>query len=160
MVLHVGYDVVNLSDKRIADTYNGETKEDYYGRRVPKSAHGSVNLNEHTSSGHLITEAVVGLFDEITDKSLFIRRMSVTANNVIGEAEAAKENEYVQMSIFDLIKEEDDSNTEQLEKEKNIQKAVLEIKDKYGNNAILKGANFIEGATARERNRQIGGHRA
>ncbi len=127
--------------------YSGELVRDWYGRTVPKPAHGSVNLGRRTSSTRLITEAVLGLFDRIVDRDLYVRRLNVTAANVTDENASGQQ--------LDLFEEPFDTD-----KERRQQEAILEIRRKYGKNAILKGMNFEEGATARERNNQIGGHKA
>jgi DNA polymerase V len=156
MVLTVGYDVENA--KKVA-----ETETDRYGRTAPKSAHGSINLKSYTSSTKIITEAVTELFDRIVDRSMTVRRMYIVANRVTREETLKDKDKYEQMDLFtDYAKKEEDEKkqNEQLEKEKKIQNTVISIKKKYGKNAILKGMNFEEGATARERNEQVGGHKA
>ena len=155
MVLNVGYDIGNKSE-------NG-TETDRYGRTVPKSAHGSINLKAPTSSTKIITDAVIELFDRITDRSLMVRRMTVAANHIVSELSVKNQTQYEQMDLFtdyEKKKAEEKEQNEELEKEKKIQKTVLSIKQKYGKNAILKGMNFEDGATARERNEQVGGHKA
>ena len=127
--------------------YSGELVRDWYGRTVPKPAHGSVNLGRRTSSTRLITEAVLGLFDRIVDRDLYVRRLTVVAANVKSE-----NGEGEQLELF--------GETFDTDKERRQQEAILEIRRKYGKNAILKGMNFEEGATAIERNKQIGGHKA
>ncbi|MCR5509262.1 MAG: DNA methylase [Lachnospiraceae bacterium] len=161
LVLMVGYDVANLDRGTGENGYSGEVTTDYYGRKVPKHAHGSVRLSGHTSSSSEITGAMIGLYDRIVDKDLLIRRIGITANNVMDENKAGR-GQYEQMDLFSYFGMDDDADEdkERLDKEKRIQNAVLDIKKKYGKNAILKGANFLEGATARERNSQIGGHRS
>ncbi len=149
IVITIGYDIDNLKGNH---SYKGEITTDMYGRKVPKHAHGTVNLDCHTSSTKLIMEAVTGLYDKIVDKSLLIRRVNITANNVIDENDINKG--YVQLDLF-----ESDKKNVLLEKEKSIQKAMIKIKKQFGKNAVLKGMNFQEGATAIERNGQIGGHR-
>ena len=159
IVLHVGYDMSNLKDEEALKRYKGEIAADYYGRLVPKSAHGSVNLGKSTSSTRLIMDAATKLFDEIMDRSLTVRRINISAMNLSFEGKAEEEPQYEQMSLFtDYEKEEEEK--QKLEREKNRQKAVLEIQKRFGKNAILKGMNFLEGGTARERNKQIGGHKA
>ena len=142
MVLHIGYDMESLS----AD-YQGDVEADWYGRNVPKPAHGSVNLGRQTSSTTLIAEAVMDLYDRIVDRRLLIRRVYVVANHVVDESQV----EGVQLSLFD---ESVDTS-----RERSRQEAILSIRRKYGKNAILTGIDFEEGATTRERNNQIGGHR-
>lgn len=166
IVLTVGYDIDNLTDPARRDSYKGEVKKDHYGRLVPKAAHGSINLPKYTSSSNTILEYAMKLFDRIVDENLLVRRMYVVANHVKTEKTVARENEFTQMDLFsDFGINTSDSKTEEPdpeaeEKERRLQEAMLKIKQKYGKNAILKGANLQEGATAMERNKQIGGHKA
>ncbi len=139
--LDISYDRISVD----SGFYKGETRMDRYGRTVPKSAHGTANFGTYTSSTKKITEACLKTFDEIIDRDLMVRRLNVAANNVMAEG-------YEQFDIFTDAKE--------LEKEKKMQQAMISIKKRFGKNAILKGTNFEEGATMKERNRQIGGHRA
>ena len=155
LVLEIGYDINNLSDKNI--NYKGEITLDRYGRRVPKHAHGTENLEHKTSSNKLISDAIVNLYDRIIDKKLFTRRITITANNVI-EEEAKRENIYEQMNLFiDYNKKQKIYEKEM--KERTLQRSILDIKKKYGKNAILKGMNFEDGGTTIERNEQVGGHK-
>ncbi len=136
---------------------------DRYGREVPKHAHGTANLKGFSSSTKEITDAVLKLYDEIIDKDLLIRRVYIAANHVKDEHAPDEEEGYEQLDLFtDLgeLEKNRDEKERQLKKEKNIQHAVLDIKKKYGKNAILKGTNFVEGAMTRSRNAQIGGHKA
>lgn len=163
IVLTIGYDIENLLNPEIAGTYQGETMTDRYGRRVPKHAHGSTNLPAQTSSTRLILDAVMELYDRIIDDRLLARRINVTANHIKKETEAAKKECYEQLDLFtdyEAVQRARREEEEALRKERRIQEAVLDIKKKYGKNAILKGMNFEEGATARQRNSQIGGHKA
>ena len=164
MVLTIGYDVENLTDPVRKAGYHGEIETDRYGRKVPKQAHGSIHLDGYTSSTRKIMCAVSGLFDRITDSNLLIRRMYVVANHVLPEADAPKKNaEPVQLDLFtDYAAEEKKQKAENaaLERERKLQAVTLEIKKKYGKNAILKAMNLEDGATARDRNAQIGGHKA
>lgn len=159
MVLTVGYDIENLTDPTRRSMYHGEVKIDRYGRKIPKHAHGSENLGRFTASSRLMTEAVLRLFDRISDPHLLVRRMCVVANRTVPESKAKNAAQCEQLSLFTdcaaLQKEE-----QELERERVIQTTVLELKQRFGKNAVLKGMNFKEGATARERNRQIGGHSA
>lgn len=164
MVLTVGYDVENLTNPELAGKYRGEVTIDRYGRRVPKHAHGTVNLKRQTSSGRLIIDAVLGLYDRIVDPKLLVRRITLAACRVVDEATAKQgAPEYEQYDLFtdyEALERERKQEEEQLEKEKQLQKAVLAIKKKYGKNAVLKGMNLQEDATAVQRNEQIGGHKA
>lgn len=157
IILTVGYDI---SD--IPDDYEGIITKDHYGRKVPKSAHGSANLGRHISSTKIILEKVTELYKSIVDSRLKVRRMYVVANHVIAE-NSVKEEEFVQLDFFTDYAEKQAKNQEekkQLKKEKQLQKAMIMIKDRYGKNAILKGMNYLEGATTKDRNRQVGGHKA
>ena len=163
IVLTVGYDRGNLTDPGIRGRYSGEVKTDRYGRTVPKHAHGTIRLKEHTSSARQIVKAVTELFEKIADRGLLVRKLSVAAVHVIPESQAESGERYEQMELFtdyEALQKEQDAEKAEREKEKKMQKAVLEIKRKFGKNAILRGMNLEEGATARDRNSQIGGHRA
>lgn len=155
MVLTVGYDIDNLRDEERRKAYRGVIVRDFYGRCVPQQAHGSVNLSCRTSSAKTISQAVVDLYDRIADKALLIRRMYVGANRVAGEM---PEEAPMQTDLFGDYAEWERRRAER-EKERRLQKAVLSIRRKYGKNAVLKGMNYQPGATAAERNNQIGGHR-
>ena len=152
IVLIVSYD-------RTSNTagYRGELTEDYYGRRVPKHAHGSINLSRLTSSGKLIVNAAVELYDRIVDPKLLVRRLNIVANNTTDEKDAPQD--FDQLDLFTDL-ESKRREKEALARERSLQKAMLEIQHKYGKNAILKANSLQDGATARDRNRQIGGHRA
>jgi DNA polymerase V len=161
MVLTVGYDIENLSDENRRRAYRGEITIDRYGRKIPKQAHGTIHLGRATSSTQKITEAVMELFDRIVHPNLLIRRFQITAENVVWETSIKKEPEYEQLSLF--MEEEEQSRQQEeanYEREKRLQHTMIAIKKKYGKNAILKGMNLQEGATAKERNQQIGGHKA
>ncbi len=154
IVLTVGYDIESLNK-----SYNGAVETDRYGRNVPKTAHSSENVGRYTSSTKLICEVAMKLFDRIVDSGLLVRRMYIVANHIISEREAEKETEYVQLNLFtDAQKHEEEEN--KLKKEKDMQNAILKIKSKYGKNSIIKGMSLKPGATALERNKQIGGHKA
>ncbi len=152
-VLHVGYDRL---DGREGDIGDVAVKTDRYGRRVPKSAHGGVRFEEHTSSADELTGALVRLYDEIVDERFRVHRFNITFCEVVGEGEAET---FVQYDLFSDPKETERMRRRK-EQERQLQRAMLGIKEKYGKNAILKGVSLEEGATAMERNRQIGGHRA
>ena len=163
LVMTIGYDIENLTNPDIRSKYNGEITKDNYGRSVPKHAHGTANIPKHTNSLKQITSCGIGLYDRIINSDLLVRRVTITANNVITETAASKIIKNVQLDLFTdvdkLLKDEAQDNAE-LEKEKNLQKAILSIKKKYGKNAVLKGMNLQDGATMKERNCQIGGHKA
>ena len=163
IVLTVGYDIENLSNPEISKKYHGAVTTDYYGRKVPKHAHGTANVGRYTSSTKLILDAVTELYERIVDKNLLVRRLNVTAAHVIPESEVKDSGTGEQMSMFvdyEEIERKRDEEEEKLKREKKMQKTVIDIKKKYGKNAILKGMNLEEGATAKDRNRQIGGHKA
>ena len=165
MVLTVNYDVENLADPVRRERYKGPVSVDYYGRPAPKHAHGSVGLGGHTSSTRRIVDAVMALFDRVVDRDLLIRRMYIVANNTLNEEDArrAEAGRSVQLDMFTDYEAEARRAAEAdavRAKERRQQEVVLAIKEKYGKNAILRGVNFEEGATARDRNAQIGGHRA
>ena len=159
IVLTVGYDIENLTNPEIRKKYKGEVVTDYYGRKIPKHAHGTQNLGEFTSSTKKIMQAALNLFERIYNKNLLARRINITANNLIDETEGGKRNDCRQLSIFD---DEGLSQSEKqaLSKERRLKETTLAIQKRYGKNAILKGTNLQEGATTRERNGQIGGHKA
>lgn len=163
LVLVIGYDIENLTDIGRRKAYAGEIKTDFYGREVPKHARGTANIGRKTSSTKLITDAVTELFDKIVDKNLLIRRINLTACNVIRECDVINEEEHEQLSLFENYEEKERKKAEledALDRERRMQDALIEIKQRYGKNAILKGMNYKEGATARDRNKQIGGHKA
>ena len=164
IVITVGYDIENLTDPERSRKYHGTVVKDHYGRQIPKQAHGSINLDGHTSSTKKIMCATAELFDRIVDKNLLVRRLNFTANHVVPEADApVKNGGYEQLDLFtDFTALEAQRKREkaELDREKKMQQAMLIIKKKYGKNAILKGMNLEEGATAKDRNEQIGGHKA
>ncbi len=163
MVLTVGYDRENLADGRESGRYQGAVTTDRYGRKVPKHGRGTANLERPVSSARLITEAVMELFDRIVSPELMIRRIYLTACRVTDEALAGSRKMAEQLDMFtdyEALERQRREEEEQLEREKRMQKAVVDIKKKFGRNAILKGMNLVEGATAKERNGQIGGHKA
>ncbi|MBQ9760005.1 MAG: DNA methylase [Clostridia bacterium] len=164
IVLTVGYDIENLSDPKIRSLYKGPTTTDFYGREVPKHAHGTANVGKYSSSTKLITNAVMELYDRIVNPNLLVRRLNVTANRVLPEGEVRDESpasEQLNMFVdYDAIETRKQAEEAELAREKTMQKTVLELKKKYGKNAILKGMNLEEGAAAMERNQKIGGHKA
>ena len=163
LTLTVGYDIENLTDQNRRKKYHGEVKTDRYGRKIPKHAHGTANLEGYSSSTKQIMAAMLGLFDRIVDKNLLIRRLNVTANRVIDEKSMPKPPQYQQMDFFtDYAAEQEKQKAEQAElaREKKIQETMIDIKERFGKNAVLKGTNLSEGATGKDRNNQIGGHKA
>lgn len=163
IVLTVGYDIENLTDPKRSKAYSGPITVDAYGRKIPKHAHGTANVGRQTASAKLITEAVMELYDKIVNPSLLIRRLNISANHVVPEQSISKEQKMEQLDLFtnyeELEKQREEENAA-LEREKKMQQAILSIKKKFGKNSILKGMNLQEGATAKDRNNQIGGHKA
>ena len=163
IVLTIGYDIENLSDEKVSSDYKGEVTTDRYGRKTPKHAHGTINLDRYTSSTNKLVAAAMELFDQIIDKRLTSRRINIVACHVIPETEIAAENEAEQLDFFTDFEEKQAEREREniaLKRENNMQKAIIELKNKYGKNAVLRGMNFEEGATTISRNKQIGGHRA
>ncbi len=163
MVLTIGYDVESLTNPDIRKSYQGEVTTDYYGRKVPKHAHGTVNLPFSTSSTKIIMEAVTELYDRIVHPDLLVRRINVCASRVLAEAAVETGEKYEQLDLFTdygALEQQQKDTKRELEKEKRIQHAVLDIQKKYGKNALLKGMNLEEGAMTKARNGQIGGHKA
>ena len=162
VALTVGYDRESLTDPARRAAYHGPIENDGYGRMVPKAAHGSLPLGDYTSSARWLISAVTALFDRIVDPNLLVRRMYVVVCRVLPE-EDVQENVPEQLNMFmDYAAEQRRRTIEAAarEKERRQQRAVLDIKKRFGKNAILKGMSYLEGATARQRNGQIGGHRA
>ena len=163
MALTVGYDIDNLADPERRRRYKGDVVTDHYGRKIPKHAHGSVNLSRRNSSTALIVQAVMDLYDRIVDENLLVRRVTIAACNLLPEGMEKNDCGFAQLDLFtDYEAEQRKREAEDavLRREKQRQKALLHIKKRYGKNAIFKGMNLEEGATAMDRNRQIGGHRA
>lgn len=163
MVLTIGYDIENLTDPKRREQYHGAIVTDRYGRKIPKSAHGSVNIGRFTSSAKLATETVLKLYDTIIDQNLLVRRLSLTANHVVPEGSEPTRKKPQQLDLFtdyEALEKKEQEEKAALDKEKKMQQAMLQIKKKFGKNAILKGMNLLDGATAKERNEQIGGHKA
>ena len=160
LTLTVGYDIENTT----GGSYHGEIVTDRYGRKIPKHTHGTANLPRKTSSARSITDAVLGVYDAKVNSKLSIRRLTITANRLVGEDTAQQEPEApVQFNLFDNVEVQEQRLREEeakLKRERKIQEAMLDIKKKFGKNAILNGGSYLEGATAKERNKQIGGHKA
>ena len=163
LVLSIGYDVESLTRSDIRANYQGEIATDHYGRQMPKSTHGTANLTSPSSSMREITKAVLDIFDRVVNPNLLIRRLNLTTNHVVCEEDADEPASPVQLDLFTDYEAEAREKAEhqkQLDKERRLQEARLNIRERFGKNAILRGLNFEEGATARERNKQIGGHKA
>ena len=159
MVLTIEYDIENLTNPYISQNYKGEITIDRYGRKVPKHAHGTINLDHYTSSSKIIRECVMKLYRRVVDNNLLVRKIYVVANNIINEELANAKEKYEQINLLiDYEKREKDKLKET--KEIQMQKSMLKMKEKYGKNAILKGTDLLEVSTTRDRNNQIGGHRA
>lgn len=157
LTLTIGYDVENTAK------YKGEIKADRYGRKIPKHAHGTANIKNYTSSTRLISDAVLKLYDEIVDRSLTVRRITIAACNLLPEKEAENKLSYEQLDLFEACDEltaKRENEESEIQKERKIQEAMLEIKQRYGKNAIIKGTSLQDGATTIERNGSIGGHKA
>lgn len=164
ITIGVGYDKECLTNPDIKSKYHGEIENDHYGRIVPKRVHGSINLDRYSSSSKKIMEAVVSLFDKIVNKDLLVRRLYVNVNNVVYEDEVEQKNEQpIQLNLFESQNDKEGKEkqkNESLTKERKVQQAFIDIKNKFGKNAVLRGLNFDDGATAKDRNQQIGGHKA
>ena len=164
IVITVGYDMESLEIPEIRENYRGEITKDWYGRLVPKHAHGSATLDRPTSSTKTIMEAAENLYDRIVDPILLVRRITVAAARVLPESEArGDEAAYEQMDLFtdyEALEKERAQLKAKEDREKRMQKAILDIRKRFGNNAVVRGMNLEEGATAIERNSQIGGHNA
>lgn len=157
IVLTVGYDVDNLTDPFISSLYKGEITIDRYGRKIPKHAHGTINLDHKTSSTKIMTEAVMNLYQRIMNKQLLVRRINISANNVTDERVSKSEESFEQIDLFTNYQEKSKKRQDELI-EKELQKTMIDIKKKYGKNAIVKGMDLQDGATTIDRNKQIGGH--
>ncbi len=165
VVLDVNYDTENLTDPVRAKAYKGPVIADWYGRRAPKPAHGSQNLPRPTASTRQIVDAAAAIYDRVVDQKLLVRRFNLAVMHVIAEEEARKMQaaEPEQLNLFTDYEAEETkrkAEEEENEKERRVQKALLDIRGRYGKNAVVRGLSMQEGATAIERNRQIGGHKA
>ena len=163
LVLTVGYDAENLTRPEILEKYHGEITYNHYGKPVPKHAHGTLNFKNPTSSSRLIMEGAAALFDRHVNPDLLIRRLNLTTNHVVPEVSLMQDNKPQQLELFVDYEAQDRQRQEEkarMDKERRMQEAQLKIKKRFGKNAILRGLNFEEGATAKDRNSQIGGHKA
>lgn len=161
LVITIGYDSKSLETPGC--DYSGKVKVNHYGKMIPEHAHGTTNLIRKTSSTKMIIQAAMELYDRIVDKKLLIRRLNLSANHLVDEKESQEETTYEQYNLFtdyDNLEKQKKEENAALEKERKLQEAMLDIKSRFGKNALLKGTNFLEGATARERNEEIGGHKA
>jgi DNA polymerase V len=156
----IGYDAENLEKQ---SDYRGEVTVDFYGRAVPKHAHGSINFKKPTSSTDEIMKAAMELYDRIITKKLMVRRVNICACALVSEDERNKSAESEQIDFFTDYSErekEDKQEKARYSKEKLKQNALIDIKKRFGSNAIIKGVSLEDGATAIDRNNQIGGHKA
>lgn len=162
IVLTIGYDIECLTNPSIERRYKGEITIDAYGRKVPKHSHGTANIDHKTSSTKTITNEVMKLYDKIVNPILLVRRLNVTACNIVNEEYKESKPIIEQIDLFtnyeEVSKQKEKSLKDEIE-EKKIQKALLNIKKKYGKNSILKAMNYEEGATAKNRNLEVGGHK-
>ena len=161
LVLTVGYDIESLTDPAIRSRYKGKITTDYYGRRVPAHSHGTINLDKPTSSANILIAKTAELFDRIINPFLLVRRLTLSINHLVGEEQSKARYRTVQLDLFTdygEIKSRQKAEKEALARERRRQEAILNIKKSFGKNAILKGLNYSDGATQRERNKQIGGH--
>lgn len=161
LVLTLNYDVENLSNPNILDKYDGEITIDNYGRQIPKHSHGTINLDHKTSSSIALIDNFIKLFDKISNPLLLIRKINLSVNKLTDENYIKSKPKYEQFDLFSDIEEQNITKEIEIKKEEEdikIQKAIINIKNKYGKNAILKGMNLEEGATGIDRNKQIGGH--
>ena len=161
LVLTVGYDIESLTNPEIRAKYHGKITTDHYGRQVPVHAHGTINIDRHTSSGKILIEKVAELYDRIINPDLLVRRLTLSINHLISEDNIKDKPKTVQLDLFtdyDELKRQKEIEEAELSKERRRQEAVLRIKKMFGKNAILKGLNYTDGATQRDRNQQIGGH--
>ncbi len=159
IVLMVGYDIENLTDAKRRAAYTGEVTTDHYGRQVPKHARGTANMGKHTSSTKLITEKTLELFERIVNQKLLTRRLTITANHLLTEEEAKSNAGAEQLTLFDTVEDIEKTDAAE-EKEKRMQRAILDIKNRFGPNAVMKGTSYQDAATGIERNDSIGGHKA
>ncbi len=163
IVLTIGYDIENLTITERRKSYSGQVTVDRYGREIPKHSQGTANLGKHTASTREITEAVMELYDRISDSSLLVRRLNISANHVVSEDSINKDDMVEQLNLFTdytALEKKHELEEAERQREKRRQLAIIEIKKKFGKNSILKGMNFQDGATAMERNGKIGGHKA
>lgn len=163
LVITIGYDVESLTNKAIGATYNGRIKKDYYGRNVPVHSHGTINLDHPTSSSKILIEKTAELYDRIVNPGLLIRRLTLSINHLTDESKVNKQKYAVQLDLFsdyDEIKRKQEEEERELTKERKRQETLLNLRKKFGKNIVLKGLNYADGATQKDRNQQIGGHKA
>ena len=162
LTLNIAYDVLNLTDPERRQKYTGAIKTDSYGRQAPKDAHGSINLPRHTSSAKIIIDHMIQLFDRVTDPALLVRKITIGANHILNESDVPEEVQE-QPDLFadhETMAKQKAAEEAELAKERRLQDALLCIKKQFGKNAVLKAMSLQEGATAKDRNQQVGGHKA
>ena len=162
LVLNIAYDVLNITDSERRARYTGPIKTDSYGRQAPKDAHGSINLPRHTSSAKIIIEHMMQLFDRVVDPNLLVRKITIGANYILNEGDVPGEVQE-QPDLFadrEALAKQKAAEEAELAKERRLQDALLSIKKQFGKNAVLKAMSLQEGATAKDRNQQVGGHKA
>ena len=162
LTLTIGYDIDNLTNPKIYKAYNGPVVKDFYGRLIPKHSHGTIHIDHRTNTSSILCEAIIDLFNRIANPLLLVRRINICACNLVEESKNIEPVHFEQISLYSNFEKEDKirkENRKREEKDKELQKVIVEIKSKYGKNAILKGMNFEEGGTMRDRNGQVGGHR-
>ncbi len=162
LVLTIEYDVSNLTNYSIRQLYNEEIVTDRYGRKIPKHSHGTLNLDDFTSSARIIIDSFDTLYKRIINKNLLVRKLNLTVNNLLNESEVPRKDKFEQVNIFidyERLDKEKKEKDKKIEEEKSLQKAIIKIKDKYGKNAILKGMNLEKDGTTIQRNGEIGGHK-
>ena len=161
LVLDIGYDIENLTNPTIRRLYDGEITIDSYGREVPKHSHGTINLDYNTSSTKVLSKKCIELYDRIVNKNLLIRKINITACNVINENKAKNEVVFEQLNLFCSTNDSEQNIEEKKKQEEDnkLQHTLINIKNKYGKNSILKGMNLEEGGTTIDRNNQVGGHK-
>lgn len=163
VVLTIGYDVESLKNKTIVSNYHGKIKKDFYGRNVPEHAHGTINLERPTSSSKILIEKVAELYDKIINPKLLVRRLTLSINHLIDENRINNQKYAVQLDLFsdyEEVERQKKSEEKELLKERSRQEAMLRLRKKFGKNVLLRGLNYAEGATQKDRNQQIGGHKA
>ena len=161
LVLTVGYDIESLTTPEIRAKYHGRITTDHYGRQVPVHAHGTINIEHPTSSGNILIQKAAELYDRIINADLLVRRLTLSINHLIHEEEVISKTRPIQLDLFtdyDVLKQQQEAEKTKLAKERRSQEAILKIKKMFGKNSILKGLNYTDGATQRNRNQQIGGH--
>ena len=154
IVLYIEYDIENLKNN-----YQGQTINDHYGRKIPKPAHGKINLDYYTSSSKIIIQKSVELYEKITNKNLLIKKLNITACDIQNETITRKDLVYEQLDLFNTLNNKLKNEKENQNEDLKLQKTILNLKNKYGKNSILKAMDYLEESTAKDRNNQIGGHR-